>query len=121
LVEELVNSVLVFWKLQVGINQTTILLNLSSTEKAKAVTSSTNNAVTPNLSLKNSALVVTEVVLLKEDLVVDAKATPRPTDADTMILKKIMIVKILMVLIMLDSLAWKLTGDMQTASASRVT
>jgi len=121
MVEELVNSVLPFWKAQAGINPTTPLLNLSSSDKVKVATSSINNAVTANPSLKNSVLEAPEVVLLKEDLVVDANLTPRPTAADTLTLKLITIVKILMLLIMLDSLTWKPMEDLPIASASKVT
>jgi len=121
MVEESVSSVLVFWKVPAGINLTTTSLNPSSSVKDKAVTSSINNAVTTKLSLKNSALVATEVVPLKEDLVEDAKAIPRPTDADISILKLITIAKTLMLLIMLDSPTWKLTEELPTASALKVT
>jgi len=121
MVEESVNSVLLFWKPQAGINPTTPMLNLTSSDKAKAATLSINNAVTPNPSLKNSVLEAPEAVPLKEDLVVDANLTLRLTAADTLTLKLTMIVKTLMLLIMLDSPILKLMEELQTASASKVT
>jgi len=120
MVEESVNSVLLFWKAQAGMSLTTTILNLSSSDKAKVATSSINNAAAAHLSSMNSVLDLTEAALLMVSLVADALVTPRPTDADTLIPKKIIIAKVLMLLIMPDSLIWNLTEEPLAASASKV-
>jgi len=119
-VEESVNSVWVFLKAQAGISLTTATLNLSSSDKVKVATSLPKDVATAFLNSKNFVSEATEVALLKEDPVVDAKATPRPMDANIMTLNKTGTVTMKMPLIMPDFPTWKLTEEARTPSASLV-
>jgi len=104
MVEESVNSAWPFLKVPAGMFLTTTMLSHSSSEKDKDAISSTKSVATAEASSTSSVLEVLDLVLLKEDLVVNAKVTPNLTDADMSILMSIMTAKILMPLITPDSL-----------------
>jgi len=117
MVEELVSSVLPFWKGQVGMLLTMIMLNPTSLVKEKVVIFSTKNAAAAKLISMSSVLEVAEAVLLMEDLVVNALVILNPMDASMLILILTMIVTIQMVKIMLDSLHLKSMEEVQKVNA----
>jgi len=118
--EECLNSVWLSLKAQVGMLLITALLNLTSMVKDKVVTSSMTNAAAAQQPLMSSAQEAAEDVLPMEELVVNVAVTLRPMDANTMILKSIGIVTMMMVKIMLDSQVLKSTEEGLVASASLV-
>jgi len=120
LVEESLNSVWLFSKDLAGTSPITTTLNLSSSERDKVVISSLKSVAAADPFSMSFVPEAQEVVLLKEDLAVNAQVTPRLTDADILTLTRIGIVTMMMLLIMLDSPIWKPMEEDKTLNASLV-
>jgi len=119
LVEDSLNSVLVYLKQVDGLSLTIVMLNHSSMVKVKDVHSLLTNAAAAALNLMNSVLEATEVALQLEEVVVLAKVILSVKTVDSTIPLKVMIVKMMTEKIMQDSLVWRPMEDQLEVGASQ--